>query len=159
MKASSKGSVKEERLAALEREVMDLKALIETQKEPAKNLYETGIEKYQAGKYAEALADLKSYLASNPDPALADDAQFWIGESLFSMEKYEDAILQYDVVAKRYSKSDKVPEALLKEGISFHKSGDPQTGNLVLQRLIQGYPNTDSAAKAKKIVKEGLPKG
>jgi tol-pal system protein YbgF len=158
MKASSKGSVKEDRLAALEREVMDLKALVETQKEPAKTIYETGIEKYQAGKYAEAIADLKSYLGSNPDPALADDAQFWIGESLFSMGKYEDAILQYDVVAKRYSKSDKVPEALLKEGISFHKSGDPQTGNLVLQRLIQGYPNTDAAAKAKKIVKEGLPK-
>jgi tol-pal system protein YbgF len=159
MKASSKGSGKEDRLVAIERELADLKALVETQKAPAKSLYETGLEKYQAGKFSEAMADLKSYLAASPDPALADDAQFWIGESLFSMEKYEDAILQYDVVAKRYSKSDKVPEALLKEGVSFHKSGDPQTGNLVLQRLIQGYPNTDAAAKAKKIVKEGLPKG
>jgi tol-pal system protein YbgF len=159
MKASSKGAGKEDRLTALEREVMDLKALVDAQKEPAKSLFETGLEKYRAGKFSEAMADLKSYLASSPDPALADDAQFWIGESLFSMEKYEDAILQYDMVAKRYSKGDKVAEALLKEGMSFHKTGDSQTGNLVLQRLILGYPNTDAAAKAKKIVKDGLPKG
>ena len=145
-KASTKGTVKEDRLAALEREVMDLKALVETQKEPPKSLYETGLEKYRAGRYA------------GPDPALADDAQFWIGESLYSMEKYEDALLQYDMVAKRYSKGDKVPDALLKEGMAFHKTGDSQTGNLVLQRLIQAYPATEAAAKAKKIVKDGLPR-
>ncbi len=157
-KASTKGTVKEDRLAALEREVMDLKALVETQKEPPRSLYETGLEKYRAGRYAEAMADLKSYLDAGADPALADDAQFWIGESLYSMEKYEDALLQYDMVAKRYSKGDKVPDALLKEGMAFHKTGDSQTGNLVLQRLIQGYPATEAAAKAKKIVKDGLPR-
>jgi tol-pal system protein YbgF len=158
IKATSKGSAKDDRLAALEREISDLRALVDAQKEPPKSLYETGLEKYRAGRYAEAMADLKSYIASSPDPNLADDAQFWIGESLFSMEKYEDAILQYDLVTKRYSKGDKVPEALLKEGMAFYKTGDGQTGNLVLQRLIQGYPATEAAAKARKIVKDGLPK-
>jgi tol-pal system protein YbgF len=159
MKVSSRGAVKEDRLVALEREIMDLKALIDAQKEPPKSLYETGLEKYRAGRFAEAVSDLKSYLASGPDADLADDAQFWIGESLFSLEKYEDAVLQYDMVAKKYSKGDKVPEALLKEGISFYKMGDSQTGNLVLQRLVQGYPGTEAATKAKKIIKDGLPKG
>jgi TolA-binding protein len=60
------------------------------------------------------------------------------------------------MVAKKYSKGDKVPEALLKEGMSFYKMGDAQTGNLVLQRLIQGYPGTESAARARQIMKDGL---
>ena len=158
LKASLKG-VKEERLSAMEKDIRDLKALLEASKHPPKSLLETGLEKFRAGRFAEAMADMKSYLASSPDPALADDAYYWIGESLYAQGKYEDAVIQYDTVSKKYPKGDKVPDALLKQGMSFYKMEDSETGNLVLERLVHGYPNTDAAAKAKKIMKEGLGKG
>ncbi len=159
LKMSTKGAVKEERLGAMEKEIMSLKALIDAQKQPPRSLIDTGLEKYRAGRFAEALSDLKAYLGSNPDPALVDDTQFWIGETYYSLGKYEDAILQYDMIEKKFSGSDKLPEALLKEGMAFYKTGDDETGNLILQRLIQGHPSTEAANKAKRIMKEGLGKG
>lgn len=157
--AKTKTSVNEERVKSLEKEIQNLKTLLDASKEPPKSLFDTGLEKYRAGRFSEALIDLKSFLSSNPEPSLVGDVQFWIGETLYSLGKYEDAILRYDSVAKKYSSSDKVPDALLKQGISFHKLGDEQTGNLVLQHLVQGYPASEAAAKAKKILKDGLGKG
>ncbi len=157
-KVSSRG-IKEERLAAMEKDIREMKALLEASRQPVKSHFEAGLEKFRAGRFPEAMADMKSYLASSPDPSLADDAHFWIGESLYAQGKYEDAVLQYDTVSKKFPKGDKVPDALLKQGMSFYKMEDSETGNLVLERLVHGYPNTDAAARAKKIMKEGLGKG
>lgn len=159
MNAASKTAVNNERIKALEKEIQNLKTLIEVSKEPPKSLFDTGLEKYRAGRYSEALVDLKSFLSSNPDPSVADDAQFWIGETLYALGKYEDAILRYDTIAKKYNASDKVPDALLKQGMSFYKLGDDQTGKLVLEHLVQGYPASEAAEKAKRILKDGLEKG
>lgn len=160
LKVSTRGTVKEERLLAMEKEIMALKSSLgEMQKQPPKSLFDTGMEKYRAGRFADALSDFKSFLSSSPDPALVDDAQFWIGETYYSLGKYEDAILQYDMIEKKFGSSERLPEALFKEGISFYKSGDKETGDLILQRLIQTHPNSEAATKAKKIMKEGTGKG
>lgn len=153
---AARGAVKEDRLNAMEKELLNLKMQLEATREQPKSLFETGLEKYRAGRFSEALSDFKSLLVSKPDPSIIDDVQFWIGETFYSLGKYEDAVLQYDTVAKKYSTSDKVPEALLKQGMSFYKLGDKETGALVLQRLIQGHPGTEAAAKAKKIIKDGI---
>ncbi|MRR14080.1 tol-pal system protein YbgF [archaeon] len=158
LKASSRG-IKEERLASMEKDIREMKALLEASKQPAKSHFETGLEKFRAGRFPEAMADMKSYLASHPDPSLVDDAHFWIGESLYAQGKYEDAVIQYDTVSKKFPKGDKVPDALLKQGMSFYQMEDSETGNLVLERLVHGYPNSDAAARAKKIMKEGIGKG
>jgi len=75
------------------------------------------------------------------------------------MGKYEDAILRYDLVVKKFTSSEKVPECLLKQGMSFIKMGDKETGELILQQLITGYANTEAAARAKKLIKDGIDNG
>ncbi len=150
------GKASEERLSAIEKEMEDLRALLLMQAQPQKSLFETGMEKYRAGKLPDALSDFSSFLSSNPEPALAAETHFWIGETLYAQGKYEDAVLKYDLVAKKYAKSRKVPDCLLKQGMAFHKMGDSETGNIILKKLVQGYPATEAAAKAKKIVKDGL---
>jgi TolA-binding protein len=42
--------------------------------------------------------------------------------------------------------------------MSFYKLGDDQTGKLVLEHLVQDYPSTEAASKAKRILKDGLGK-
>ncbi|HPX51477.1 MAG: tol-pal system protein YbgF [Desulfomonilia bacterium] len=154
--AGMAGKAGEERLSAIEKEMEDLRALFLVQAQPRKSLFETGVEKYRAGKLPEALSDFSSFLSSNPEPALAAETHFWIGETLYAQGKYEDAVLKYDLVAKKYAKSQKVPDCLLKQGMAFHKMGDSETGNIILKKLIQGYSSTEAAAKANKIVKDGL---
>ncbi len=159
LKASNKTAVSEERIKSLEKEILNLKTQLEASKEPPKSLLDTGLEKYRAGRFSEALVDLKSFLASKPDPTVADDAQFWLGETYYAIGDYEVAAVEFDNVLKRYKTSDKVPDALLKKGLSFYKLGDDQTGKLVLEHLVQGYPSSEAAAKAGKILKNGLGKG
>jgi TolA-binding protein len=56
-------------------------------------------------------------------------------------------------VVKKFKDSDKVPDALYKQGLSFMKMGDNETGTLILQQLIKEHPKTDAAKKAKKALK------
>lgn len=150
------GAASEQRLSAVEKEIEDIRSLLEVQAAIPKSFFDAGMEQYRAGKFPEALNDFNSFLSSNPEPSLVDDAHFWIGETLYAQGKYEDAVLKYDLVTKKYAKSEKVPECLLKQGMAFHKMGDSETGNIIMKQLIQGYPSTEAAAKAKKIVKGGL---
>ncbi|MFY9399097.1 MAG: tol-pal system protein YbgF [Desulfomonilia bacterium] len=154
--ASGAGRAGDARLSALEKEVEDLRSLLDVQAAPPASLLDTGVEKFRAGRYPEALNDLNAFLSSNPDPALRGDAHFWIGETLYAQGKFEDAVLKYDLVAKKFSKSGKVPECLLKQGMAFYKMGDKETGGIILQQLLKDHPSTDAAARAKKILKEGL---
>ncbi|MBN2298338.1 MAG: tol-pal system protein YbgF [Deltaproteobacteria bacterium] len=147
------------RIGALEQDIQTVKDSLGKAPVPMKSLYETGVELFRSSRYADAVTDLKSYLGQNPDPTLVDNAHFWIGESYYALGKYEDAILRYDLVVKKFSTSEKVPECLLKQGMSFIKMGDKETGELILQQLISGYSNTDAAAKAKKIIKDGIDNG
>ena len=145
----------EDRLAAIEKEIQDLRTLLDSQAQLPVSFFDTGMEKYRAGKFTDALNDFNSFLSTNPEPAPAGDAHFWIGETLFAMGKYEDAVLKYDLVVKKYEKSGKVPESLLKQGMAFHKMGDGETGDIILRQLIKEHPATEAAAKAKKMVKGG----
>jgi tol-pal system protein YbgF len=149
----------ETRISKLEKEVQSLKDQLQTKgSAPAapagqKSLFDSGFEKFRAGLYNDAVQDFKGYLAQNPDPGLAGSAYFYMGESLFALAKYDDAILSYDTVVKKYKDSDKVPEALYKQGLSFLKMGDKETGSLILKKLIKDHPKTDAANKAKKALK------
>ena len=149
------------RISKLEKEVQALKDQLQNKEQlpnkgpvaSQKSLYDSGLEKFKAGLYNDAVQDLKGFLAQNPDPGLADDAYFFMGESLYALAKYDDAILSYDTVVKKFKDSDKVPEALYKEGLSFLKMGDKDTGTLILQQLIKDHPKSDAAKKAKKALK------
>lgn len=153
------GSAGATRIDALEQEIQAIREFLDTKPVPTKSLYDSGIEKFQGGRYADAIADLESYLAHNPDAALIDNAHFWIGESYYGLGKYEDAILRYDLVVRKYKTSEKVTDCLLKQGMSFMRMGDKETGALILQQLIKGYPEADAAAKARKIIKDGMGDG
>ncbi|MEN6475739.1 MAG: tol-pal system protein YbgF [Syntrophaceae bacterium] len=119
----------------------------------AKSQYDVGLERFKAGKYDEALKAFDSYLAQGSDQTLAGNANFWAGESLAASGKYEDAILRYDVVIKQYPKSNKMPDALYKQGIAFIQLGDKEAGNLLLRRVAKDFPDSEPGKKAKKQLK------
>jgi tol-pal system protein YbgF len=147
------------RISNLEKDVQSLKEALQnkavsvTPSPIQKTLYESALEKFKAGKYDEAIQDLKGYISQNPDAALVGNAYFWIGESLYAQTKYDDAILNYDTVVKKFKNSDKLPDALYKEGLAFFKMGDKDTGTLILQQVIKDHPKSDAAQKAKKALK------
>ncbi len=117
--------------------------------EGGKSLYESGLERFREAKYDDAIKLFDSYLKKDPKKSLIDNVHFWKGEALYAQGKFEDAILRYDIVIKRFKDSEKVPDCLLKQGLSFIKLKDRQAGELLLRRVTNEFPDSKAAKKAK----------
>lgn len=111
--------------------------------------YAAAYQTFKNGNYAKAREAFQGFLAAYPTGEYSDNAQFWIGECYFFEKKYEKAILEYEKVTKKFPSSNKVPYALLKQGISFHNLGDKASARLLLQQVIRDYPNTSQARIAR----------
>jgi tol-pal system protein YbgF len=105
---------------------------------------------FKGGQYDAARDEFRTFLKAFPDTEYSDNAQFWIGECYYFQGKYEEAIIEYEAVVQNYPKGNKVPNALLKQGLSFLKLGDTSSARLLLQGIIRDYPNTTPASVARK---------
>ncbi|UCH82416.1 MAG: tol-pal system protein YbgF [Nitrospiraceae bacterium] len=128
------------------------------QNEKIKALYMEGYESFKAGKTVEARAKFSSVLNDYGENDYSDNARFWIAESHYKDGSYEDAILAYEDLFKKNPDSDKVPGAMLKQGLAFYALQDKKTGEIILEKLIAKYPDSEQAKLAmKKMRKTVVP--
>lgn len=116
-------------------------------------LYMKGLETFKAGSTAAARELFSRFLAQHPRHALAANAQFWIGETHYSEKNYEPAILAYQEVIKTYPESDRLPAAMLKQAMAFRAIDDDKSARFVFKKLIETFPQSEEAKKAKDLLK------
>jgi tol-pal system protein YbgF len=112
-------------------------------------LYQEAKKKLDAGNIEAARSDFKELIAGYPSSPHADNAQFWIGETYYREKWYEKAILEYQKVIENYPSGNKIPAALLKQGLSFLNIGETDNARLVLKELVAKHPSTNEADIAK----------
>ena len=123
-----------------------------------KDIYMAGYQALREGKTSQAREQFTSIL-DYPENEYSDNARFWIGEAYYKDENYPDAILAYEELFKSNPDSDKVPGAMLKQGLAFYSIKDEKTGKIILEKLIEKYPDSEPAMLAKKkINRPPLPK-
>jgi tol-pal system protein YbgF len=115
--------------------------------------YQTAYRDYQRGNYDLAIAGFKEVVSKHAKSDLADNAAYWIGESLYSQKKYREAIAQFDSVVTGYPKSDKVASALLKKGYAYIQLNEKNMGIVQLQYVVHEHPKSPEAAKAREELK------
>ncbi|MBF0488215.1 MAG: tol-pal system protein YbgF [Nitrospirae bacterium] len=115
-----------------------------------KAMYDEAMKEFNSGKYKESREKFNRISKEFPTSSLAASGNFWIGESYFKEGSYEDAILSYDIVVKKYPNSDKVPAAKLKQALAFIEIKDPKPARTILQQIVDDYPHTPEAEQAKK---------
>jgi len=113
------------------------------------SLYAAAYELFREAKYDKSREAFENFLKQYPDTEFSDNAQFWIGECYYFEKKYEKAIVEYEKVTKNFPEGNKLPYALLKQGLSFLKLGDKASGKLLLQQVIKDFPNTSQARIAR----------
>jgi tol-pal system protein YbgF len=116
---------------------------------PEKRLYELTLKLYREGKYEEAIEGFENFLKKYPKSDLADNAEFWIGESYMSLKQYEQAILAYQEVIKNYPKGNKVPSAMLRQAQAFYEVKDNISSKILLKKIIKQFPSSSEAKIAK----------
>lgn len=117
-------------------------------------LYNSAIRDYQRGNFDLAISGFRDFLTQNAGSELADNASYWIGESLFSQKKYREAIEQFDSVVTKFPRSDKVPGALLKKGYSYISLGEKAQGIVQLQYVVHEHPSSQEASLARQRLKQ-----
>jgi tol-pal system protein YbgF len=113
-------------------------------------LYQEAKKAFDEGKMEAARKGFEKLIASYPKSQQADNAQFWIGETYYIEKWYEKAILEYQKVIENYPSGNKIPAALLKQGLSFLNIGETNNGRLLLKELVAKYPGSNEAGIAKK---------
>ncbi|HTN71117.1 MAG TPA: tol-pal system protein YbgF [Methylomirabilota bacterium] len=114
--------------------------------------YEAAWRSLDKKDYKGALARFKDFLKKYPKSKLAGNAQYWIGECHYALKEFDQAILEFDAVRK-YPQSEKVPAALLKQGFAFAELGEKVNARLILQEVIEKYPQSPEAVRAKQRLK------
>jgi tol-pal system protein YbgF len=117
-------------------------------------LYDDSFINVRRGQYEEAIKGFTDYLNYCGMQDQADNARFWIGESYYSMEKYNEAIEEFKLLEKDFSNSEKRPGALYKMARSHEELGQKTEAKETFNKLIDEFPGTLEAEQAKEKLKE-----
>ena len=120
--------------------------------------YEAAFGMYRAGKYADAIDRFQAFLQTHPSSEFADNALFWMGESYFKLNDFEQAAVAFDRVVKRFPNGNKVPDALYRQGVSLQEIGT-RTGQQstygpaacqIFKRIADEYPSSERVSEARR---------
>jgi tol-pal system protein YbgF len=94
-----------------------------------------------------------TFLIQFPDHELAGHAQYWLGETAYSQQKYELAVKEFDKVLKQYQKSPKVPASLLKKGMAQIALNQKKSARATLEKLVNSYSKSEEAKQGRVLLK------
>ena len=109
------------------------------------NQYQAGMTLMKSAQYAEAAAQFRGFADANPqDTDLAPQAIFWVGNIGFIQQDYATAARNFAEVIKKYPKSTRAPDAMLKLAQSFISLGQKSDGCTTLGLIKTKYPDAAS---------------
>jgi len=112
-------------------------------------LYNSAVGHYRKGEFGQAILELDELVMKFLTHPLAMEAQYWIGEAYYSQKDYRQALVEFQKVVDRHSEGNRVPDALLKIGLSHRALRNPARAVEVWQRLVRDYPASDAAREAR----------
>jgi tol-pal system protein YbgF len=117
-----------------------------------RELYSQAYADYARGNFDLAIQEYEEYLRAYPETDLSDNAQYWIGECLYSKQKYEEALAAWDELFRRYPGSDKLPDARYKKGAALERLGRRSQAMIEYRAVANRYPNSEAGRKAREKV-------
>jgi len=121
---------------------------------PEEEMYMRGKAAFDNKDYETARIQFVNFIKKYSKSKQADNAQFWMGEIYYQEKWFEKAILEYQKVIETYPNGNKVPAALLKQGLAFLELHDKTNASLILKELTKKYPEAPEAKLAQKKLSE-----
>lgn len=121
--------------------------------------YDAAFALLKQGQYDRAGKRFRDFVRVHPKSPLADNAQYWIGESAYVVRNFKQALEEFSKVVQGHPDSAKAPDALLKIGYCQYELAEWGKARETLNQVIARYPNTPPARSAEqrlaKMKKEG----
>lgn len=116
-------------------------------------VYSQAFDALKAGSYSTAITGFKDFLSSYPQSSLAENAQYWLGESYYVNRDYDSAAEAFRTVLRKWPDSRKGPDALLKLGYTQFEQKQWAAARTTLTAVSQKYPGSDAARLASEKLK------
>ena len=113
-----------------------------------KALYSTAYGYLIQRDYSAAETAFDDFLRQYPNHALAGNAIYWMGESLFVRGQYRAAASSFLKGYQTYAKSEKAPESLLKLAMSLQRLGQKDAACSSFNELTVKFPNAPARVKS-----------
>jgi tol-pal system protein YbgF len=110
--------------------------------------YQAAFELLKQGRYDQASMAFRQFMVAFPDSSLSDNAQYWLAETHYVSQSYEDALTAFQIVLDEYPNSRKLPDALLKIGYCNYELARWGAARDSLGKVASAYPETTAARLA-----------
>ena len=114
-----------------------------------RELYSQAYADYARGNYDLAIQGFSEYVRNYPDTDFTDNAQYWIGECLYSKKMYAEAIEAWNTLFKDSPTSDKIPDARVKKGMALERLGRKSQALVEYRYVVDRFPNSQAARLAR----------
>jgi TolA-binding protein len=115
--------------------------------------YDTALRLYYDKKPREAITAFAQVLQAGPQSDLADNAEYWTGESYYMLEEFPPALEAFKrVLNHRFQ--DKYDDAQLKIGMTYRLMGQRENAIAAFRELIQKYPESPYLELARRFLSE-----
>jgi tol-pal system protein YbgF len=112
-------------------------------------MYETAMADYASGQWSLAITGFDQFLKAFPKSEMADDAQYFIGETYYASAKYPEAIAALNEVIQNYANGNRTADAYYRRGSAQERMKDVDAARESWEFVIKNYPDSDAARLAK----------
>ncbi len=117
-------------------------------------LYDESFIIMRRGDYEEAIVGFNDYLKYCGSHENADNARFWIGDAYYTLDRFQEAISEFDLLLRDYPVSEKRPSTMWKMARSYEKLGQVNDAREIFRKLVDDFPNSLHANEAKEKLRE-----
>jgi tol-pal system protein YbgF len=114
-----------------------------------RELYSQAYADYARGNYDLAIQGFSEYIRQFPSTDFTDNAQYWVGESLYGKKQFAEAIEAWNTLFRDYPSSDKLPDARVKKGMALERLGRRSQALVEYRYVIDRFPNSPAARIAR----------
>ena len=104
--------------------------------------------------YPGAEVALKAFIDAHPRDPMAGNAQYWLGETYFTRNRFMEAATTFAEAYKRYPKGSKAPDSLLKLAMSLARANQKQNACVALTQLDHDFPQAGAAIKERAVAEK-----
>ena len=113
-----------------------------------RRMYDTAWADYTNGQWVLAVEGFEAYLKTFPRSELADDAQFYIGQTYYADGQFQEAVAAFEQVLLNYPDGDVVPEASYKRGLALDRLGETDRARQAFELVATNFPDSTMATLA-----------
>tara|TARA_Y100000768_G_scaffold143157_1_gene106662 strand:- start:458 stop:1327 length:870 start_codon:yes stop_codon:yes gene_type:complete len=116
-------------------------------------LYRNAFQLVKDKKYNDAEDAFNAFLYLFPESNYAANAQYWLSESIYALNDFTNAMVNFARVVEKYPNSSKVADAKLKIGYCYYSIKKWKEARFIFSSIAKDYPNTSLSQLAEKKIK------